>query len=123
MVVFGEKSDFHKISPNSFFSLFAKSVMIFSSFPHIVMRISGSVPEGRTRRRPETDLSFWSKSSNRFLAFLEVLRFSFWMGVVSILIMTCGNLVMIDERSLRDFLVSEIILVIMSAVSIPSPVA
>ena len=94
-----------------------------SSSPHMVMRINGSVPEGRTSRRPLTDFSLSSYSRRSFLAWSEVLRACFCVGVASRFTMTWGYFTMMLARVCKDLLVSETTLVTMRAVSMPSPVA
>ena len=42
----------------SFLSSSARAVMADSSLPHIVMRMRGSVPEGRTSKRPSRAVSW-----------------------------------------------------------------
>lgn len=79
------------------------------------MRIKFSVPEGRTSKRPETEVSFSSYSFNKFSA-APALKDSFWFGVASRLTIICGNLVMMLASSFKDFLVSAMTLVIMRAV-------
>lgn len=81
----------------------------------MVIRIRFSVPEGRTSKRPETEVSFSSNSFNKFSAAPD-LKDSFCSGVASRLTIICGNLVMMPASSLKDFLVLAMTLVIMRAV-------
>ena len=70
------------------FSWFARVAMEDSLSPHIVMRMRGSVPEGRTRRRPFRGSNFLLYSRRRFLAESELLRACFCSAVAGILRMT-----------------------------------
>ena len=97
-------------------------MILASSSPHIVIRMRFSVPEGRTRRRPLTDLTFSSKCDMMSLTASDVASVVFCAGVAGRLTMTWGSLVMILASSLRVEPVSATILVTMRAVSIPSPV-
>lgn len=55
------------------------------SSPHMVMRMRGSVPEGRTRRRPFRGSNFLLYSRRRFLAESEFFRACFCSAVAGIL--------------------------------------
>ena len=96
--------------------------MVFSSSPHIAIRIKFSVPEGRTSRRPWILSSFWLYSNKVSLAFLLSLRLVFISGEAVRLTMTWGDFCMALASSCKDFLVSVTTLVITRAVSMPSPV-
>ena len=88
---------------NSCLSWLAKSVILFLSFPQIVMRMRFSVPEGRTSRRPaQVDLTFCSNCDIIELMASDAFSFDFCAGVASKLTITWGNLVMIEASSLRE---------------------
>ena len=96
-------------------------LMAVLSLPQTVMRMSGSVPEGRTRRRPWTVLRLSLYSSMIFWAGW-VFRASFWSVVAVMLTVIWGNLVMLLVSSPSDLCVSETILASMREVRMPSPV-
>lgn len=90
-VVSGAVTDggyFVRVFSSSFFSWFARVAMEDSSSPHMVMRMRGSVPEGRTRRRPFRGSNFLLYSRRRFLAESELFRACFCSVVAGILRMT-----------------------------------
>ena len=97
--------------------------MFFSSSPHMVIRMSGSVPEGRTRRRPFTDLTFSSYCDIVDLTTSDVARLDFCAGVAGMVRFTWGDLAIMAAKSCKDLPVAATALVTMRAVSIPSPVA
>ena len=97
--------------------------MVFSSSPHMVIRMSGSVPEGRTRRRPFTDLTFCSNCDIVDLTTSDVARLDFCAGVADMVRFTWGDLAIMAAKSCKDLPVAATALVTMRAVSIPSPVA
>lgn len=74
-----------KVFSSSFFSWFARAAMEDSSSPHMVIRMRGSVPEGRTRRRPFRGSNFSLYSRRRFLAESEFLRACFCSAAAGIL--------------------------------------
>ncbi len=80
---------------NLSFNSLAKMVIESLLLPQTVMRMSGSVPEGRTRRRPFSDSSFWLYSRRSFLICSEDLRLSFCSGEASTLMITWGDFDMI----------------------------
>ena len=80
------------------------------------------MPEGRTRRRPEIDLTFSSKCASISLTAFSVVSLDFCSALASRLTVAWGSFSNILERSLRDFFVSEMVFTTMRAVSIPSPV-
>ena len=57
----------------------------------MVMRIRGSVPDGRTRRRPCSFSSVWLYSRRIALTLSEDLRDSFCFEVAGILMITWGD--------------------------------
>ena len=77
-----------RVFSSSFFSWFARVAMADSSSPHMVMRMRGSVPEGRTRRRPFRGSNFLLYSRRRFLAESELFRACFCSAVAGILRIT-----------------------------------
>ena len=80
------------------------------------------MPEGRTRRRPETLESLLLYSRSRFLAAAEDLRLSFWDFVAGRFTMTWGSFVMMFASLSSGVLVVAMILASIREVRMPSPV-